>query len=236
MRVVSLLLVLLFSGAAWAARQPLVPFPDGVRITVIGEDLKVFGLPLMAYEFHSPETVAAVAGFYKAEWGRNGHASDADVPYIESELAGWMVLSRLELGHNITLQLRDAGIRGTQVLVGVSPLPNYLQAKRRNRVDIHIPLLGSARVTSVVASEDRGKASEVYWLISDDSVDAFLDRYLEHHQEQGATVKGYRVVKETGYRAQAGTLHVAGVRGSYRYDAMVGDDGKTRVTAIWHPQ
>ncbi len=230
------LLVLLFVASAWADKRPLIPFPDDVRITVVGEDLKVYGLPLMAYEFHSPETVEAVAGFYTAAWNTNSAASDADEPYIETELAGWKVLSRLELGHNITVQLRDTGIGGTQVLVGVSPLPTYLLTKRRNRVDINVPLLGGARVTSVVASSDRRKLSEVYWLISDDSVDAFLGRYRRHHEGSGATVSGYRLVKEEGYRALAGSLQVSTGQGSYRYDAMAADDSKTHVTAIWSPQ
>ena len=236
MRAVSLLLILLSSMSAWATKAPWVLFPDDARVTVIGEQLTVFGLPLMAYEFHSAQSVAELVAFYTSEWSRRDSASDEAPPYIESELAGWRVLSHLELGHNITVQLRDGGIRGTQVLVGVSPLPDYLTTQRRNRIDVHVPLLGGTRMTSLVASVDRGQRAEVYWLISDDSVDTFLGRYRDHHQQRGATVNGYRVVQQERHRAQIGTLQVSEMDGSFRYDAMVGDDGKTRVTAIWRPQ
>lgn len=227
--------MLFCSFSTGADERPLIPFPEDVQITVVGEQLKVYGLPLMAYEFHSSATVASVATFYTTAWRENSDASDADQPYIETELGDWKVLSRLELGHNITVQLRDTGIHGTHVLVGVSPLPTYLLTKRRNRVDINIPLLGGARVTSVVASSDRRKLSEVYWLISNDSVDTFLGRYRRHHEENGATVNGYRLVKDDGHQSQAGSLQVSTKAGSYRYDAMITENRKIHVTAIWSP-
>lgn len=229
------LLMLLCSLPAGAAERPLIPFPDDVRISVVGEQLKVYGLPLMAYEFHSSASVASVAAFYTTTWSENSDASDAEQPYIETELGDWKVLSRLELGHNITVQLRDNGIRGTHALVGVSPLPTDLLTKRRNKVDINIPVLGGARVTSVVASNDRHKLSEVYWLVSDDSVDRFIDRYRRHHQQDGATVSGFRLVKDDGHQAQAGSLQVSASSGRYRYDAMITENRKIHVTAIWSP-
>jgi hypothetical protein len=237
MRVCSLLALMIFAASAWPFGRdlPLLPFPDDVVLTVVGEELSVYGLPLMAYEFHSAESVADIARFYKDEWEKNRDGADADAPYLEMELAGWKVLSRLELGHNITLQLRD-GIRGTQALVGVSPLPRLLLEGRENRVDIHIPVLGGTRVTSVVASRDRGRRSAVYWLISDASVDGFLSLYKRHHEERGGEVRGYRLVRDEGERSVSGMLSVAAAKGGYRYDVMQGRDRKTRVTAIWRPE
>jgi hypothetical protein len=61
-----LLPILLLTALAWCATAkelPLVPFPDDVTISVVGEQLEVYGLPLMAYEFHSPEPVDNVASF-----------------------------------------------------------------------------------------------------------------------------------------------------------------------------
>lgn len=227
------LLLVAVACCSSAKGLPLVPFPEDATISVVGEQLEVYGLPLMAYEFHSPESVERVATFYKAIWQANAGDADADQPFLEKELGGWKVLSRLELGHNITVQLKAAGVRGTQVLVGVSPLPTLLQRGGRNRVDINIPLLTGTRLTSLVASVDRGSSSEVYWLISDASVDGFLAGYRDQHEQRGDSVKGFRVVRDEAERAIAGTLNVASVRGHYRYDVMQSRDGKTRVTAIW---
>lgn len=230
-----LLLMMFCSLPASADDRPLIPFPDDVKISVIGEQLEVYGLPLMAYEFHSSATVASVAAFYTKTWSESSDASDAEQPYIETELGDWKILSRLELGHNITVQLRDNGIRGTHALVGVSPLPTYLLTKRENKVDINIPVLGGAQVTSVVASNDRQKRSEVYWLESADSVDRFIDRYRRHHEQAGATVSGFRLVKDDNHQARAGSLQVSTSSGSYRYDAMIIENHKIHVTAIWSP-
>jgi hypothetical protein len=100
---------------------------------------------------------------------------------------------------------------------------------------LHIPRLGDAKIASVVASKDRGRLSEVYWVESTDTVDTILLRYKQHYETAHAKIKGYRVVDDQSERANYGTLTVDDDEASYRFDAVRGDDKKTRVIATWQP-
>lgn len=233
MRVASCLLMWLALSAT-ADELPLVPFPAHVDIHVVGEHLTVNGLPLLAYEYFSSASISSLMDFYRNSWSRSD-AADAVPPYLDMRIGKWQVLSHLEKNHNITVQFRNAGIRGTQVLVGISPLPEYLLNGRRNAQQQRIPRLGDTRIASVVAARDAGRPSEVYWLESGDGVDAILSRYRSHFEANHARLRGYRVVTGTGQRAEYGNLIVDDGRASYRFDAVRGIDRVTRIIAIWQP-
>ena len=230
-----ILVLLMVVSRAGAKELPLVPFPDSARVMVVGENLKVYGLPLMAYEFKTEKSLQETSDFYTSIWAREKIYSDADEPYIEHEVQGWKVLSRLERGHNITIQLKDIGINGTHVLVGVSPLPTLLSRRVENKLRIKIPILGGTGVSSVVESSDRGKKTEVYWLESNDSAEVFLDRYVRHHRESGENVSGYKLTLENGDRVLAGSFQANSERGTYRYDVISKNRNKTHATVIWSP-
>ncbi len=235
MRAASLFISMLLTLSAVAGELPLVPFPEGVHIATVGENLTVYGLPLMAYEYFINKSPAEAADFYRQAWHSAASDSDAAQSFLETHINSWLVLSRLECGHNITVQFADAGLQGTHVLIGVSPLPEFLLSHRKNQMILHIPRLGDAKIASVVASKDRGRISEVYWIEWTDTVDAILLRYKQHYETARAKIKGYRVVDDQSGRANYGTLTVNDNEASYRFDAVRGDDKKTRVIATWQP-
>jgi hypothetical protein len=60
-------------------------------------------------------------------------------------------------------------------------------------------------------------------------------RYKQHYEMAKAAVKGYRLADEKSDRANYGTLTIQDRAANYRFDAIRGDDKKTRVIATWQP-
>ena len=106
------LLALACTGSCGAVRADLaalerVPLPRGVAIELVAAELVQNGRPVSIATFEAATGVDEVLGFYRAAW------PDADgMPgHVEAEVGEWRIVSRLEGGTNVALQLR-AGERG----------------------------------------------------------------------------------------------------------------------------
>ncbi len=227
---ISVLAILVSLASPVLAKLPFVPFPKEVNVSVVGEDIEVNGLPVMAYEFYSKRGTRAVAEFYKSEWSKKESKSDVDQPYLETQVPGWTILSRLESGHNITIQIGRETIAGVQVLVGVSPLPTLLKRGRKQVQKNRVPSLGRADIVSLVESNDGGKKSEVYWIDSKDSVDASFEVYKKYYQDKGYKVSGKRILDEMSKKVDSASLLVVSANERVRID-YVDVYRKTRIVA-----
>ncbi|MCY4045425.1 MAG: hypothetical protein OXE99_10120 [Cellvibrionales bacterium] len=201
-------LFLLFTIYAYA-KQPEIPFPDGVKVTIVGEDIVVNGMPLMAYEFHSRASLEDTAQFYKDYWQEKVSDSDVEHPFLEVEFFGWHMLSRLEEGYNITVQLQEDGIQGVRVLVGMSPLPTMLKKKIKPVIEYNIIQSSGFTVESFVQSTDAGKVSETYWIASRFNVDKASLKIREYYQSRSYSVdvKPFREASSPRLFASLITVH-----------------------------
>ena len=229
-RILKCVLFLLFmlSASIIQAGLPYVPFPDDANINVVGEHLVVNGLPLMAYEFHSQNSKESITEFYKKEWEKRSVDADSQQPYLETKLAEWVVLSRLEKGHNITVQIKQNGIYGQWVLVGVSPLPTYLIKNKKRTKQYSIPPLGLATILSLVESVDGENRYETYWIESSDSIDVAIHRYEQFFQENRYNVNKKRVLDSGSRETNMALLLANQNQESIRMDIMR-IEGKTRM-------
>lgn len=223
---------LLLAGASFSgltlAKLPVIPFPDDVNVTVISEGMVVNGLPIMAYEYHTFLTQEELFRFYRTIWERNVDQSDNDHAYLETLLGEWRVLSRLELGHNITIQAMSDGIKGLRVLVGLSPLPKFLATNRKSGQVFNIPQLGKAKIISVVQSNEFGRELETYWVDSADTVEVSVNYYQKYYESKGYQVNRKRVANEHDVHSFAEFLQVNGKAESMRFDT-IDSEGATRM-------
>lgn len=228
-RMTKLVMMLLLASVAVAS--PTVPYPDGVKIEVVSENMQINGLPLMAYQFYSQDSKEEIIHFYKANWEKNLHRADVEKPYLETSIGEWSVLSRLESDHNITVQIEDAGLRGRHVLVGISPLPKYLENNKKNTVEYNLPILTGMKVVSVVRSIDAGEVSETYWIDSGETIESIMTGLENYYRARGYSVRRKNAGNQKTYQIVGSVLMVGSNQERIRFDA-VESEGKTRVVAV----
>ncbi len=108
------LLVALASPRAAAASSPgSLALPHGASIELVADDLVQHGRALTVATFRSPDGVEEVLDFYRAAWppidDRPGH--------VENEAGPWRIVSRLENGTNVALQLQASAGGGSEGLL-----------------------------------------------------------------------------------------------------------------------
>ena len=82
-----------------------LPVPPNTDVLAISEQSLIDGVPAAMATLTSTTSIESVIDFYRDTWQPN---EDEDDPgFVESELTGWRIISRLEDGYNIVVQLRD---------------------------------------------------------------------------------------------------------------------------------
>ncbi|WGL15424.1 hypothetical protein PVT68_11660 [Microbulbifer bruguierae] len=205
-------------------------FPDDAQVNIVSEHMSVNGLPLLAYEFTSPDDGSSALKFYRNHWQEHIEDADTEQAYLETTIGQWQVLSRLEDEHNITVQIGNRTLAGSQVLVGISPLPKYLENGFKNTSNNSLPELGRASIISLVRSTSGNDAFESYWLESADSVESTLTYYADYYSARRYQINRKRVVDEINRSTEAAMLTAVGPTKNIRIDAIKMDD-KTRLIA-----
>jgi len=145
--LVGLLSLTLGVGAGAAERLlDQVPLPAGARLHLVGHDIVQNGRLMSIATFASPDTVEDVLAWYAERW-----AADEKGPgHVLAEVGGWRMVSRLQRGSNIALQLKPSEEGGARGLLSVMPLDGATR-------DLGLPPMPpGARLLSDTRADDPG--------------------------------------------------------------------------------
>ncbi len=216
--------IILSFGASYAwSWEGELPVPEGVLLNVVGEDMKVNGIPLKAYEYFWLDGEESLLSFYSNYWGGESSAS-----VTNSRMGMWTVISKIDDDYNITIQYRDEGIKGLKVLLGISPLPKMIRLNRKGHSVSKVHPMPGIEIVSVVESVDEGVSSEVYWMSSINSIDKTSDIVANRYREGG-----FFVTKKNIRNAENGSgfmsyIVAEDVREKYQF-SISNSKGKTKI-------
>ena len=110
----------LLPGAVLADGRALarLALPDGASLALVAEDVVQHGRPVAIATFEARAPLDSVRDFYRELWP----ADESGPGHVEVELGPWRIVSRLEGGTNLALQLRDDGEGGSAGLVSAMRL------------------------------------------------------------------------------------------------------------------
>ena len=107
-----------------AAMLESLPVPQGTELQTISDHSLIDGLPTAMATLTSSASVDAVIAFYSHAWLPN--EAEGDPGSVQSSVPGWRMISRMEAGYNIVVQLHE----------GQSPASGFvsvLELKQRAR-------------------------------------------------------------------------------------------------------
>jgi len=150
--VVAGLVLLALQGAAVADEQSLldrVPLPPDARLHLVSHDLLQNGRRMAVATFVASSSVDDTIDWYKARWPADEHGPG----HVETRAGGWRIVSHLEQGSNIALQLKPSDGDGSRGLLSVVPLDEVTTA-------FDVPLLppGATLLSDTRSRQVRGEA------------------------------------------------------------------------------
>jgi len=170
--------MLLWSGIVLAA--PKFPPPPGSKIGLIAESMVFNGIEMDVRQFNSKRSVADVLEFYRQFWPKG---TEKQPGYTETDiLEPWQLITRVEEGYLMTVQVTAAGQRGSTGLLGMSKLPDPENLPKLGK---KIPKMSGSRVFNDIKTKDIGKNGRTVALINDFTVENNANFYRDYYSGHG---------------------------------------------------
>ncbi len=170
--------IVLWSGIALAA--PKFPPPPGSKIGLIAESMVFNGIEMDVRQFNSKRSVEDVLEFYREYWPAG---TEKQPGYTETDaLEPWQLITRVEDGYLMTVQVTAAGQRGSTGLLGMSKLPN---PEKLPKLGKNIPKMSGSRVFNDIKTKDIGKDGRTVALLNDFTVENNANFYRDYYTGHG---------------------------------------------------
>ena len=167
-----------FSGQVFSA--PKFPPPPDSKIGRIGDDMIVNGVPMDIRQFTSKKSVEDVLQFYRDFWPQG---TEKEPGYTETDaLTPWRIITRVENGYLMTIQVTEEGDRGSSGLLGMSRLPD---PENLPKIGKGFPKLNGSYVANDIQSRDIGKEGRTLQISNRYSVERNANFYRSHFEGQG---------------------------------------------------
>lgn len=175
-----LLLFLLVSMPAFSNAWPRPAVPASALLKVVAENMVVNGVPMRTWTLTSSVAAKDTLDFYRQLWGQD--ATENWPGYTERELNQWHIISRLENGHLITVQVNSDQPLSTNGLLGISKLPT---TKSLPELGKGFPTLGQTTILNDIHATDLNKKSRTLVATSSRSMRSVIQFYRNTFEKQG---------------------------------------------------
>lgn len=187
--------IILWSGVALAA--PKFPPPPGSKIGLIAESMVVNGIAMDVRQFNSKRSVEEVLEFYREFWPKG---TEEKPGYTETDaLEPWQIITRVEEGYLMTVQVTHAGQKGSTGLLGLSKLPD---PENLPKLGNKIPKMSGSTVFNDIKTRDIGKNGRTVALINDFTVENNANFYRDYYTGRGYGLDMDRTVSGGDSHAQ----------------------------------
>lgn len=175
-----ILLTCLMLWSCLALAAPKFPPPPGSKIGLLTESMIVNGIEMDVRQFNSKSSVDEVLEFYREFWPKG---TKKEPGYVETDaLEPWQLITRVEEGYLMTVQVTEAGASGSTGLLGISKLPD---PENLPRLGDNIPKMSGSKVFNDIKTKDIGKKGRTVALINDFTVENNANFYRDHYASRG---------------------------------------------------
>jgi hypothetical protein len=163
-----------------ASAAPKFPPPPGSKIGLIAERMVINGIQMDVRQFNSKRSVEEVLEFYREFWPKG---TEEKPGYTETDaLEPWQIITRVEEGYLMTVQVTQAGRKGSSGLLGMSKLPDPENLPELGK---NIPKMSGSKIINDIKTRDIGKNGRTVGLINDFTVENNANFYRDYYTSKG---------------------------------------------------
>lgn len=170
----------LLCSAPLAARPPDFPAPDDAQVSVVADNMTVQGRTMAVRAFISQDDVEQVVEFYKELWKEPPVPKAPGFAYEPDAIAPWHLVTRVEDGYVMTVQVQPHALRGSFGYLALGRLPDPGDGP----VELPSPpAMDGSKVLSNVLTDDSGKDAQTAMLANEFSIGSNLNFYRNHYSD-----------------------------------------------------
>ncbi len=163
------------------ADAPEIPIPKNAKISIVGQDMTVGGKAMSIRQIYTRDKISKVKAFYHSRW------AEAEIPglpgYTENNaLEPWHIISRLEEGYLLTVQIQRADDGGTRGYLASSKLSRELTPSKQAE---SFPKIQGTRIVHDIQSRDAGQRAVTMLLSNHHSLSSNSSYYKNYYQQRG---------------------------------------------------
>jgi hypothetical protein len=183
--------------STFAHAAPKFPPPPGSKIGKIAEKMVVNGIEMDIRQFNSKSSVEEVLEFYREYWPKG---TEEEPGYTETDaLEPWDIITRVDEGYLMTVQVTKAGRKGSTGLLGVSKLPDL---DNLPQVGKKIPKMSGSEIINDIRTRDVGKNGRTVALKNDFTIENNANFYRDYYTGHGYSLDMDKVVSGGDAHAQ----------------------------------
>ncbi len=183
LRLFAALLLSTCAMAALAARAPDFPSPPEARVEWVSRDMEINGIPSEVRAFYSRQSVKEVRKFYRRTWAKGEKGGPG---FTETDaMKPWLLLTRVEDGYLMTMQVQKADRGGSWGYLARSKLPN---PKDLPAMGENVPSMRGSRVMNDVKTRDPGQKGRTVLIANRHSLSSNINFYRNHYLNDGWTL------------------------------------------------
>ena len=171
------LAALLLASPAQARRAPDFPGPPKADVTMIAENMNINGRSTQVRTFFTELDMDEVTDFYDELWSEPVADGGPGMAREDRAMAPWRVLTRVEDGYAMTVQVQPTQDEGSWGYLARSRLPRGGVTERLPEP----PSLRGSQVLSNVEHDDAGKTAQTTMLVNKHSATTNADFYRRQY-------------------------------------------------------
>ncbi len=209
------------NSMALSMKQPDFPAPPRASVEVVSNNMQINGIATQVRVFKSREETGEIVNFYKELWDE-GEEKHLPGYTITNTMEPWLLITRIEKGYLMTVQLQEQKAAGSWGYLAVSKLPR--KGEKPEPIGKKIPTMHDSRVMNEIKSRDIGQNGRSVVVMSPHSVTSNINFYRSHYQTAGWSTNMDRTVED-------GKMHAFSFkRGRERVNIMImGNHKESRI-------
>lgn len=201
------------------AKPPDFPAPKNASVSIVGKDMTVGGKKMHIRQFYTRDRMEKVKQFYRRKWAQS--EAEGLPPFTETEVnPPWHIISRLEDGYLLTVQVQRADDGGSWGYLASSELAQGGEQPDANAV----PQMPGSEVLHDVKTNDVGQSADTMLLYNKHSLSSNTNYYKSYYMQRGWRTDLDQAIPK-------GKMHVlAFTNGKEKINiVLTGDNNHTRI-------
>jgi len=168
-------------GFRVCADEPEFPTPKNAQVSIVSKNMTVGGRTMSIRQFYTRDNMDRVRKFYYRHW-QKGEKKDMPGYLTSDDNPPWHIISRIEEGFLMTVQVQEADDGGSWGYLAISKLVQPLPEESAGK---SVPKIPGSEIVHDMQTRDVGQSGETVMITNKHSLASNTVYYRSYYGDRG---------------------------------------------------